>query len=252
MYQSDWKICLEIGLNHMGNYSLLENMVHSINLAELGTAVTVQIKEEEFYKTNKKFFLSIDEHRKFIDLCRELKIPCGLALGPLSDFSTIKSQGLEPDFIKTLSISSNNIDIMNEVYKNYTCPKYLSIGLSDMPYIKENIIPIMVDGDELIHTCLSHDSSDQNLGDIRLLEKLGAPVCYGLHARNHALVYSAIGAGANKIFIYVGDKSFDLPDYQHAIDMTEIVGYVERIRDCYSALGYSSQGSKSSKIDFIK
>ena len=252
MGHSNWKVCLEIGLNHIGSYALLEKMIKSNGIAELGVAVTVQIKEEEFYKTNEKFRLSVDEHRKFIDLCRELKIPCGLALGPLSDLSVLKDGGLEPDFLKTLSVSSNNLDFMNQVYAHYSCPKYVSIGLSDISYIKHNILPLMDDEDELIHTCLSHDSADQNLGDIRLIEKLGVPVCYGLHATDHELIFTAIGAGANKIFCYIGEKSFDLPDYHHALDMTEIAGYVERTAKCYSSLGCSSEGSKSSKIDFIK
>jgi sialic acid synthase SpsE len=251
MSHSNWKVCLEIGLNHLGSYALLEKMLKSFGIAELGVAVTVQIKEEEFYKTNEKFRLRVNEHRKFIDLCRELKIPCGLALGPLSDLSVLKDSGLQPDFLKTLSVSSNNLDFMSQIYAQYSCPKYISIGLSDISYIKHNITPLMGDEDELIHTSLSHDSSDQNIGDIRLLEKLGVPVCYGLHATNHELVYTAIGAGASKIFMYIGDKSLDLPDYQHALDMTEIAEYVERALKCYSALGCSSEGSKSSKIDFI-
>ncbi|MDC0101049.1 N-acetylneuraminate synthase family protein [Alphaproteobacteria bacterium] len=252
MGYSNWKVCLEIGLNHLGSYALLEEMIKFKGIAELGVAVTVQIREEEFYKTNKKFHLSIDEHLMFVDLCRELQIPCGLSLGPLSDLSVLKGSGLEPDFLKTLSVSSNNLDFMHQVREYYSCPKYVSIGLSDISYIKHNILPLMNDDDEFIHTCLSHDSADQNLGDIRLIEKLGFPVCYGLHATNHELIFTAIGSGANKIFCYVGEKSFSLPDCEHALDMIEISEYVEKIGESYSSLGCSPDGSKSSKIDFIK
>jgi sialic acid synthase SpsE len=252
MTKPDWKVCLEIGLNHLGSYPLLEEMLRSSGIKELGAAVTVQIKEEEFYKNNKEYKLTLDEHNKFINLCKELKIPCGLALGPLSNLSVLKNAGLNPDFIKTLSISSKNKDFMCDLYDMYDCPKYLSIGLSDFSYISREIIPLMSSCDELIHTCLSHNSSDQNLGDISLLSNLGVPVCYGLHATDHELIYTAIGAGANRIFCYIGEKSLSLPDYDHALGMNEFVEYVQKIEKFYTSLNCSSEGSKSSKIEFIK
>ena len=55
MTKPDWKVCLEIGLNHLGSYPLLEEMLRSSGIKELGAAVTVQIKEEEFYKNNKEY-----------------------------------------------------------------------------------------------------------------------------------------------------------------------------------------------------
>ena len=75
------------------------------------------------------------------------------------------------DFIKTLSISSANTDFMGRVYDTYNCPKYISVGLSDVAYVNDHIVPLIGDNDKLIHTCLSHNGADQNLGDIRLLGK---------------------------------------------------------------------------------
>ena len=72
-----WKVCLEIGINHLGSYSLLESMIKKTGMAELGVSVTTQIREEDFYKTNKQFFLTLEEHQNFIKLCQQLKIPCG-------------------------------------------------------------------------------------------------------------------------------------------------------------------------------
>lgn len=248
---SDWKICLEVGINHLGSYSLLEKMIKDSNIAELGVSVTVQIKEEDFYKTNKNFFLSIDEHLRFIELCRTLKISCGLALGPLSDLLALKHAGLEPDFIKTLSVSSANADFMSRVYDTYDCAKYISVGLSSVAYVKEHIIPVMRDKDKLIHTCLSHNAADQNLDDISLLGNLGVPVCYGLHAVEHDLIYTSIGAGADSIFFYIGDKTQGLPDFEHAIDMSDIADVVARTNLCFTAMGESGNTPKSLNIAFI-
>jgi sialic acid synthase SpsE len=248
---SDWKICLEVGVNHLGSYSLLEKMIKDSGIAELGVSITVQIKEEDFYKTNEQFYLSLHEHRSLIELCRTLKIPCGLALGPITDLQALTDGGLKPDFIKTLSISSANADFMNRVYAAYDCPKYISVGLSDAAYVKEYIVPLMGDKDNLIHTCLSHDSADQNLGDMRLLGNLGVPVCYGLHAVDHELIYAGIGAGADSIFFYIGDKSLDLPDFSHAIDMADIAYVVAKGNACFRAMSESGDGPKSAKISFI-
>ena len=247
----DWNVCLEIGINHLGSYSLLENIIKDSGIAELGVSITVQIKEEDFYKTNEQFYLTLDEHRSFIALCRTLNLPCGLALGPISDLRALTEGGLKPDFIKTLSISSANADFMSRVYAAYECPKYISVGLSDAAYIEEYIVPLMGDKDKLIHTCLSHDSADQNLGDIRMLGNLGAPVCYGLHAVDHDLIYAGIGAGADSIFFYIGDKSLDLPDFSHAIDMSDIADVVAQANACFSAMGESGDVPKSTKIAFI-
>jgi sialic acid synthase SpsE len=248
---STWKVCLEVGINHLGSYSLLENMIKDSDISDLGVSVTVQIKEEDFYKTKEQFYLSIDEHRSFIDLCRALNIPCGLALGPISDLQALKNGGLEPDFIKTLSISSANADFMRRVYSTYDCPKYISVGLSDVAYVNEHIVPLMGDKDKLIHTCLSHNTADQNLGDIKLLGSLGVPVCFGLHAIDHDLIYTGIGAGADSVFFYIGDKTLDLPDFEHSIDMGEIAGVVGKINAFFSAMGESGDAPKSAKIAFI-
>ena len=42
----NWKVCLEIGLNHLGSYSKVEEIVTEIGLQKLGVAITVQIREE--------------------------------------------------------------------------------------------------------------------------------------------------------------------------------------------------------------
>ena len=79
-------------------------------------------------------------------------IPCGFALGPILDLDKIKSEGLKPDFIKTLSISSADQQFMTRLMKTFECPKYISVGLSTLEYIENFIIPIMNSNDKLIHT----------------------------------------------------------------------------------------------------
>lgn len=247
----DWKVCLEIGLNHLGSYSKLEEIVTEIGLQKLGVAITVQIREESFYASKKEFKLTNHEYRNFLSLCRKFMIPCGFALGPILDLDKIKSEGLKPDFIKTLSISSADQQFMTRLMKTFKCPKYISVGLSTLEYIKNFIIPIMNSNDKFIHTSLSHSGKDQNLSDIVTLNNLGVSTGYGLHSTEHNIMSTAIGAGAEYIFFYIGNKSTDLPDFAHAIDLPDVGPIINTINICFDAMGQSGKGSKSTKIDFI-
>jgi hypothetical protein len=247
----NWKVCLEIGLNHLGSYSKLEEIVIEIGRQKLGVAITVQIREESFYDSKKEFKLTNNEYRKFLTLCREFRIPCGLALGPILDLDEMKSDGLDPDFIKTLSVSSADKQFMTRMMKTFKCPKYISIGLSTLDYIENHIIPIMSNNDKLIHTCLSHSGKDQNLSDIVALNNLGVTTGYGLHSTEHNIMSTAIGAGADNIFFYIGDKSVDLPDFVHAIDLPDIGRVINTINVCFDAMGKSDSGLKITKIDFM-
>tara|TARA_B110000008_G_C16887268_1_gene531376 strand:+ start:252 stop:1013 length:762 start_codon:yes stop_codon:yes gene_type:complete len=249
---SNWNVCLEVGINHLGSYSLLENVIKDSSIAELGVSITVQIKEEDFYKANKNFYLTLDEHRRFLELCRSMKIPCGLALGPLTDVQALKNGGLEPDFIKTLSISTEDINFIKRLYGAYDCPKYISVGLSATDYIKDEIIPLMNKNDMLIYTCLTHSSQDQNLPEIVALKEFGVPVCFGLHAIDKEIAFTAIGVGAEKIFVYIGNKKLDLPDYDHALDLAEIPQFTQKIDRCVGAMKHSKSKTKRVVIDFVK
>ena len=247
----DWKICLEIGLNHLGSETLLEEIVNDSRISDLGVALSIQIKEESFYETNKNLFLTFEQHINFIEKFKLLHIPCGIALGPISNLKKLYDSGVKPDFLKLLSNSSCNPEFMNKVFNLFNCPKYISVGLSDFAYIKKEIIPLMSVNDRLIHTSLSHDSNDQNLSDIKILSDLDVKVFYGLHADDHNLINTSIGAGAEGIFFYIGNKSLNLPDFSHAIDLDDIKKVVLNAESSFSAMKKSKDGSKSIKIDLL-
>ena len=131
------------------------------------------------------------------------------------------------------------------------CQKYFSVGLSSQNFIANEIIPRMNENDMLIHTSLSHLPEDQNLIDINVLESYGKNVCFGQHSINHEVVFTAIGAGAKKIFTYIGDKRLQLPDLHHAIDLCEAENFFNQCLSCFSAMKINSSENKVSKIDFI-
>ena len=118
-HPSNWNVCVEVGINHLGSFSLLENMIKRIDLTNLNASITVRIREEELYIKNEKFYLDYDELKEFTKLCRSLDIPCGFTLGPISNLKALTGGGLKPDFIKTLSMSTENIDFVKSLYVAY-------------------------------------------------------------------------------------------------------------------------------------
>ena len=249
--EDDWRLCFELGTNHLGSYPRLENMLLQISNLSERVSVTVQIKEESFYEKFPEYELTSQNYLDFIELCHKFEIQCGLALGPLENIQNLKKQGINPDFIKTLSIASADPIFMDKLCRTFVCPKYISVGLSNISYIKDTILPFMNNEDMLIHTCLSHDSGDQNLLDIQQLKYLGKSVCFGLHSMDHEIVYTAIGAGADKIFVYAGDKNLNLTDLHHAVDLPDVGNFSDKVASCFSAMGASNGEPKKMSITFV-
>ena len=52
-----------------------------------------------------------------------------------------------------------------------------------------------------------------------LMKSMHKNICYGLHCSKITPIFTAIGGGAKKIFVYVGDKKLNLPDKPHSIDI---------------------------------
>ena len=46
----DWKLCFEVGLNHLGCYNNLEKIIAESRVQEIPCAISVQIREENFTK----------------------------------------------------------------------------------------------------------------------------------------------------------------------------------------------------------
>lgn len=248
----DWRVCFEIGLNHLGDFKNISNILEVIKKSKNNCALTVQIREEDFYKNGKDHLrLDLEQYLELRKRCLDLNIQFGIALGPLEDLDWIANSGLDPDFLKLLGIASNNLDFIDAVSKSFSCPKFFSVGLSSIEFIHNSIAPRMSENDGFIHTSLSHASEDQNLVQIKFLKSLGKPVFFGQHSSTPAICFAAIGAGADKLFVYIGDKNLDLPDHDHAISLNEINHFEDLCMECFRALGNVESGEKKSKIEFI-
>jgi hypothetical protein len=248
----NWDVCFEVGLNHLGDYKNILSIIQGSMIQSLSCSLSVQIREEAFYDENKIYLaLNSDVYVKLRGLCKSLGIPFGLALGPIEKLGWLTSLNLHPDFIKTIGIATNDLDFVERLNEAFKCPKYYSVGLSDYGYIRDVIIPRMRNKDMLVYTSLSHESSDQNLGEIRFLESLGKNTCFGQHASSPEVCFAAIGAGAKKIFVYIGDKDLELPDKAHAVAICDATSFYNQCANCFAAMEKIESGFKSVKIDFI-
>ena len=248
---NNWKVCIEMGINHLGDFEEILNVLH--NIKNLDVAFSLQIREEIFYHgKNKIFELTPKQYEEISSLCDHLKIPFGIALGPIKDIDWIKSSNLNLNFIKYLYMSVQEKNFINRVNKSFDCTKYFSLGMSSFKEIKENIITHLRDQDMLIFTSLSHDAKDQNLKEINNLQNLSENICFGQHCSNEEISMTAIGAGAKKIFVYTGDKSKELPDHDHAIDINALSKYIHACHNCFEAMSFSNSEKKEHKINFIQ
>ncbi len=248
----NWNVCFEVGLNHLGSYTNIENIIRDSMIQNLSSSLSIQIREESFYDDKNRYLaLTSEDYIKLRATCRSLNIPFGFALGPIENLDWLTDLKLCPDFIKLIGIATNDLDFVDRLNEAFTCPIYYSVGLSELSFIRKEIIPRMRDDDMLVHTSLSHESSDQNLGEIRFLESLGKMTCFGLHARRPEVCFAAIGAGAKKIFAYIGDKGLDLPDKEHAVGTCDAISFYNQCSICFEAMKKINGGFKSAKIEFI-
>ena len=246
-----WRLCLEIGLNHIGLIKNVIDILNVIHKQNIQCAVSIQIREEEFYSDGReKLKLSLDDYCEIRKMCSNFEIPFGLALGPLKDIDWILGSNLKPDFIKILGMATKNTNFVDSLNR-FNCDKYFSVGLSSLDFIESEIIPRMKKDDALIHTSISHSFQDQNLIEIKALERMGKKVFFGQHSDSLEVCFTAIGMGASKIFAYIGNKKFELPDHEHAVSLTDAKKFYDQCMVCFGALGSIRGDVKTSKIDFI-
>jgi len=246
-----WNLCFEVGLNHLGNPKNVVEIINLIKKNNIRCALSVQIRENEFYLGGKEYLkLCEDDYLEIRNMCSNFEIPFGFALGPLKDTDWILDNDLKPDFLKILGMATQNTNFVDSLNR-FNCDKYFSVGLSSLDFIESEIIPRMQKDDALIYTSISHSFKDQNLIEISALETMGKKVFFGQHSDRPEVCFTAIGMGASKIFSYIGDKKFELPDHEHAVSLTDAKKFYDQCMICFTALGSIQEGVKTSKINFI-
>jgi sialic acid synthase SpsE len=235
------KFVAEIGLNHIGEESRASELLASVLQAGVDS-VTFQIREPKFYQSedNTHRPLSIGFYAEAAELCHKAECQFGIAIADYLQVESFSAIGI--DFWKTLSWDFGNQDLRETLSKTGR-PLFLSTGLSDMATVVEGSKGLR--NATLIHTQLSQKAGDVNLKAIpAMANATGLPVAFGLHCEDHDVLKLALAFEPAAIFFYVKQSGVrGLFDDQHAIDVEDLKGLVERLRRLQCALGTGEKES---------
>jgi sialic acid synthase SpsE len=238
------RLIAEIGLNHLGSLEELNSLANILIMNKLST--TVQIREAGFYQKHPNLWIHLNELQKVRQLYKNNKVKFGIAIGPIDQELLDEVLDIKPDFIKLLGICSADSNFLKIFFSSKRPTTFISNGSWDL--LCDPIRYAEKACDRIVHTVLSHELASQKISAISLLCRAGWSVSYGQHSSDISAIPLAIGAGAESIFMYVGDKTKSIPDYEHAIDITESDKYSKIIDNFYMALNLDS---KALKIKFI-
>jgi sialic acid synthase SpsE len=226
-------IISEIGLNHLGDVKIANNMVNEL-LDTNTEAITFQIREEGYYDNLKPHHIKLPNEFYFeiSKIIKNNNKKFGITIagtnenlqGDLIDFLFKKCN---VDFFKILSYSSSQYKFIETIY-NLGAPVYLSLGLSDkdnISYLK-NRFPKTI----FIYTNLSRNIEDCNLYKINEIKNINENVAYGLHCDDPIICYISLAFNIHSIFFYVKlDSEKNYPDNQGLI-INNIDNYISKIK----------------------
>ncbi|WP_319475396.1 N-acetylneuraminate synthase family protein [Marispirochaeta aestuarii] len=244
-------IIAELGLNHQGNEAEVGKLLGAI-LSTPVDAVTVQVRETEYYKQpkNERFFLDDYVYKNIAHTILSKKKKFGVALSDQNKVDFFADLGTS--FYKVLSKDINNYELLNKIALTGK-EIYLSTGLSDLEEIhaavdflkRHEVEPV------LNHTALNYSPDMINLNSITELKKhFNLQVSYGNHSPYFETLFTAIAYEPESIFIYVkGNLEDDYKDDSHALPVYELNHYLELFSVVRRSLG---SGVKEKIQDSLK
>ena len=131
------KLIAEIGLNHLGNVSILKKMYKRLILKEI-YGITVQILEDNYYDGSTKFRreLKIDDYKEMSNFLKKRKIKFGIATNNIRTIEKLKN--VRVDFWKIISpkfFDDKLISVATKTKKDV----YLSCGIASIDDIRKNL-----------------------------------------------------------------------------------------------------------------
>lgn len=230
------KIIWEIGKNHLGSVNrALELMAATANLD--AKAVSIQIREKEFYEQFPNLQFTNEQYFQLIKFAKSKDLKVYLAVGPTDDKAVIEQLMPLVDGVKLLYLTLSHPKIVDLFYNKsllLNIPVYISTGALTLQQVKK----IFVDypGINLLYTKLSHSVEGQKISQISEIRSSTGFCAFGQHSKSWLTVAVAIGAGADEVFVYFGDKALALPDLEHALDLSELDKFLQYVNLAYSSL----------------
>ncbi len=245
-------IIAEIGVNHLGDKNYLLEYVNKLINSPVD-AITLQIREQDFYKTERfsDFFLDLEVYPIVSKMISDSNKKFGIALSNLEYVSFFDEI---VDFYKILSKDLGDYNFVDKLINVTDKPIFISTGLSSYDEIRSFIKKINISKEKnitLIHTRLSNKVEDTNLKAIEKMKSaFNCPIAFGNHCKNVNVTYAALAFNPSSIFLYTkGQKDVYHPDEEHAIPLNKISEFCKNLNQIKLAIG---SGVKSRSKNTIR
>ena len=244
-------IIAEIGLNHLGDEEYLAEYISNLIHSPVD-AITVQIRESEFYDNTEysNLFLDLGIYDGISKTIKKSNKKFGVAL---ADVRYVTFFDEIVDFYKILSKDLGNNKFINEFVNLTDKPIYISTGLSSYDEIEAFVAKIDDSKKKnvtLIHTRLSNKVEHTNLKAIkRMKDFFDYPIAFGNHCENHNVTYAALSFEPSSIFLYVkGNRDSKHPDDKHAVRLEKISQFCKNINEIKDAIGSGTKTNTKNTI----
>ncbi len=216
----------EIGLNHLGNTSILNQYLKFLLLSKID-GITIQILKDSFYRNKfRKFKINNKQIINFVKKIKNKKKLVGIVTNDIKKIKFFKK--LKVDFYKVLSSNINDIELVNKLTKTNCKTVFLSTGMVNINKLRNILKKINKKKVSLIHTSFKKNRLQINLKRMDILKrKFKLPISYGNHSKFLGSIKEAKKYKPKAIFFYVKiKKKGKFPDNIHAIELNKIQNYI--------------------------
>lgn len=224
-------IVAEIGLNHLGNERKLNKYFKNLKLLKGINAITIQIREKNFYCNNKNLILNKNIYKKFFFKAKFFFL-VGIAISDKKKIKLIKFYDL--NFVKILSKDFTNYNFVKSVLLLQK-ETYLSIGNHPFNVIKKyfNLYKKINKNIKLIYTCFENRYYKLDLKKIKTYRMLlKTSVSYGNHHIGINKIMESLKYKPDSIFFYIKDNDNNTyPDNEHAVKLDELDKMLRKINE---------------------
>lgn len=233
-------IIAEIGLNHLGDEKYAKRYLDILLKTKID-GISIQVREKEFYKKNrKKLLLNENFYKFFSQKVKKSKKLVGVALADsdkVDFFSNFKI-----DFFKIINRDLIQKKLVKKIYKSSVKKVYVSTGKSKIKDLRRHIRFLSRNEKKklvFIHTSFTDNLKKINLNSIRFIkDKLKTNVGYGNHSQFKDLLLLSLSYNPYAIFFYVrGVKKVLHPDQNHSIELLKVGKLVNYIKDMQLSFG---------------
>jgi sialic acid synthase len=257
------KLVAEVGCNHMGDFPLALEMIHSAaihgadyvkfqkrNLDRYSTFKNSPHPDpknsfgESYFEHRKNLEFSLDQHSILKRACEEAGVKYAVSVWDLESFEEIQS--LDPDYIKIPSAENLNFSLLNRIIEE-GLPIHISLGMTSS-LEKEKIFKHLEQrryfSDTTLYSCTS--SYPTEIGELYLGELLDLRNRYAKHGASFGFSGHYLGTNLDAVAFALGaqwierhftlDKKQKGSDQKFSLDPEELLKVKKNILEASFAI----------------